>query len=168
MSNFRRLYLANHKYFITIVTYKRKPILNDSKIINILKYSITKVMEKYPFTIDALVVLPDHLHMLIQMPSEDSNHSKRIRLIKTHFTKKIIPTLNTNQIWQPRYWEHCIRNECDYFQYLDYIHYNPVKHGYVSLPSEWPYSSLIKWIKKGVYKLDWGKKEPNFNCDIPE
>jgi putative transposase len=62
-------------------------------------------------------------------------------------------------IWQRRYWEHLIRDEDDYAHHVDYIHYNPVKHGYVERAADWPYSSIHRFIKRGVVSLDWGGDE---------
>ncbi|WP_065235843.1 REP-associated tyrosine transposase, partial [Legionella worsleiensis] len=119
---------------------------------------------KTHFMTHALVVLPEHLHCIWQLPVDDTEYSKRIRLIKTYFTQALI-ALNiplkknkrgTINLWQARFWEHRIRNDEDYRIHVDYIHFNPVKHGYVSKPVEWPYSTIHRFIKNGVIDEGWG------------
>ena len=118
---------------------------------------------------EAVVILPDHLHTIWSMPEDDSDFSTRWRRIKEEFTKtylanggmEIQPSESGKKkkergIWQRRFWEHSIRDEQDFEQHLDYIHYNPVKHGLVKSPHDWPYSSFSKWVKKGVYDEEWG------------
>ena len=107
MSDYRRLYIPNYTYFFTLVTYNRKTIFNDINNIHILKKSIKTVQTKYPFKLDAIVILPDHLHMLMKMPEHDCDYSTRIRLIKHDASRKLY---NLQPIWQSRFWEHCIRN----------------------------------------------------------
>jgi len=116
----------------------------------------------------ALVVLPDHLHCIWTLPPHDGDFSTRWRLIKTWFTKHCDPTAQAasqvanggRPLWQPRYWEHVLRDETDYRRHIDYIHFNPVKHGYAKAPIEWPYSSFQGYVKAGIYPPDWGAAEP--------
>ncbi|OQK16487.1 transposase [Methyloprofundus sedimenti] len=164
---YHRVYIKGACYFFTLVTEKRRPIFKDEKQINILRESFKKVMKKYPFTINAIVVLPDHLHCIWTLPEGDHDYSTRWRLIKTGFSKNCDKT-NINQpnqarirkkqqaIWQHRFWEHMIRNEQDYHEHIDYIHYNPVKHGYTNKAVDWPYSSLHQYIKDGIIPKNWG------------
>ncbi len=109
--------------------------------------------------------MPDHLHALITLPVEDADYSKRWQLIKAKFSASIPKhefISNARQqkrergLWQRRFWEHLIRNDKDYEQHIDYIHYNPVKHGYVNRPVDWAYSSIHRYIKKGILSADWG------------
>ena len=121
-----------------------------------------------PFDIIGAVILPDHLHFLWQFPPNNADYSKRVGRLKALFTKSFKAENNLIQeisesrkkhresnIWQRRFWEHTIKDERDFEQHLDYIHYNPVKHGLISCPHLWQYSSLNLWIKKGFYTQDW-------------
>jgi len=164
---YRRVYIKGACYFFTLVTEKRQAIFSGEKQINLLRESFKKVMQKYPFKIDAIVLLPDHLHCIWTLPENDHDYSTRWRLIKTGFSKHHAEfhKLQANQarqrknqqaIWQHRFWEHTIRNEQDYQNHIDYIHYNPVKHGYVNQASAWPYSSLQQYIKNGLIPENWG------------
>ena len=110
-----------------------------------------------------MVVLPDHLHCLWTLPPADTDYPIRWRLIKTWVTKHYdcVQSRRTDRsIWQSRYWEHTIRDEMDYRQHVEYIHYNPVKHEYVRRPAEWPYSSFLRYVKQNLYSEDWGSTEP--------
>jgi len=109
-------------------------------------------------------VLPDHFHLMITLPPNDANYSQRLGFIKSCFSRQIESSepINLSRknkrergIWQRRFWEHVIRDELDYSRHLDYIHYNPVKHGYVRTPSEWQYSSIHRYINAGILPQDW-------------
>ncbi len=123
------------------------------------------VRDCHPFEIDALVVLPDHLHMVWTLPSQDDDYPTRWMLIKAGFSRKI-PGAEQRRasrirkgergIWQRRYWEHLIRDQQDYARHVDCIHYNPVKHGYVSRPADWAHSSIHRYIERGQLTADWG------------
>jgi len=115
--------------------------------------------------LDAMVVMPEHFHLLMTLPENDNDFAKRIMLIKSGFSRTIPKTESINPsrlhkrergIWQRRYWEHLIRDEIDFQRHVDYIHYNPVKHGYVKNPSDWKYSTIHKYIESGIYPKDWG------------
>ena len=126
-------------------------------------------MKRRPFTLEAIVVLPDHLHCLWQLPENDTDYSGRWREIKKFTTKNLSAVRNSRNegdIWQRRYWEHQIRHEKDWRIHMDYIHYNPVKHGYVSAPRLWVYSSFFKWVRLGVYDVEWGSVEPENICGL--
>jgi putative transposase len=124
-----------------------------------------KPAKTIPLTVDGIVVLPDHLHCLWQLPDGDDDFSLRWRLIKSRFSLRIdtgerISSSRERKaergILQRRFWEHAIRDERDDQTHLDYIHYNPVKHGLVHAAKDWPYSSFNRYVKKGFYSLDWG------------
>jgi len=150
---YRRAYQRGGCYFFTQVTKNRNPIFNKAENIALLREAFIHVKQKYSFEMDAAVVLPDHLHCIWCMPEDDPDFSRRWRLIKTWFTKHY--QLNSS-VWQSRFWEHMIRDEEDYRHHLDYIHFNPVKHGYVKTAEDWPYSSFKKFVKSGYYPLNWG------------
>jgi len=112
---------------------------------------------------DAIVVLPDHLHCLWRLPEGDSDFSERWRQIKRVVSIGVAAKTNDRgekTLWQRRFWEHLIRDEADWRKHMDYIHYNPVKHGYTASPGEWAYSSFAKAVERGWYTLDWGQQAP--------
>lgn len=120
-------------------------------------------MEKLPFAMDAVVILPDHLHCIWQLPPDDADFSTRWRLIKRHFALGIDAPMTARgekKVWQRRFWEHFLRDEEDWRRHMDYIHYNPVKHGYVSSPVDWVSGSFQRAVKEGLYPVDWGGQEP--------
>ena len=159
MSQYQRYYCPGGQYFFTVVTYQRQPLFEKPMHIELLKQSMRKVQRQYPFKIDALVILPFHLHCLWKIPHHDSDFSSRWRLIKHYFSREMDVFRNHRDeklVWQRRFWEHLIRDEQDWRNHMDYIHYNPVKHRHAKSPHEWPYSSFQKWVKRGLYDLNWG------------
>lgn len=163
MSNYRRVFQPGGCYFFTVVTHERHPWLTETANIERLRQAFRQTKIARPFEMDAVVILPDHLHCLWSLPDGDSNYSERWRQIK-RFVSIAIP-METNQrgekcLWQRRYWEHLIRDEEDWRRHMDYIHYNPVKHGYVTAPADWPYSSFTRAVERGWYEPTWGKQEP--------
>ena len=164
---YRRDFVPGGSYFFTVVTEQRRRLFADTANVMLLRQAVHSVMQKRPFTIDAIVILPDHIHCIWSLPPEDADFATRWRLIKTWFTKHLLlqEDIRPNRarikkcqqaIWQHRYWEHLLRDEADYQIHIDYIHYNPVKHGYVSKPVEWPFSSMKRYVKQGVLPVDWG------------
>ena len=162
---YKRLFLDGYDYFITVVTYDRNPILIDN--IELLRESFKHAKTKFNFEIDAIVILPDHFHMIIKVDHSEE-YPKIIGVIKSHFSKNCKPEFyahliqsesrtkqNYKPVWQKRFYEHTIRDDSDYKTRLDYIHFNPVKHQYVDTANMWVYSSLKKFIQKGVYSEDW-------------
>ncbi len=161
MPNYRRLYISGACYFFTLVTHQRTPILNKHALPH-LKASLLSASMRMPFRIPAIVVLPDHLHCLWSLPSGDVDYSRRWQFIKASFTRRI-KRADENislPIWQKRYWEHLIRDEEDFQRHLDYIHFNPVKHGYAIRPIDYPWSSFRSHVGRGYYPVDWGSAEP--------
>ena len=129
-----------------------------------LRNSFHKIRSLYFFEIDGVVILPGHFHLMITLQEDDGDFSLRLRLIKGAFSHQIAFNEYANPsrgkkrergIWQRRFWEHVIRDERDYEHHLNYIHYNPVKHGYVKKASDWPYSSIHRWIRAGVLPENW-------------
>ena len=164
--DYRRVWRSGGSYFFTVVTYQRQALLTQKEYIQYLREAFQHIRKKRPFTIDAIVILPDHLHCIWTLPVNDADYATRWRLIKHFVTCKINKNhVNSNKvkIWQKRYWEHCLRDEDDWQKHMDYIHYNPVKHGYVLSPIEWPYSSFSRAVENGMYSKDWGE---NINNEI--
>jgi len=135
-------------YFFTVVTNNRAPIFANHEAVKSLREAFKKVMSKYPFTINAIVILPNHIHAILTLPKDDYNFSLRWRLIKTYVTKHYE---HNAVVWQKRFWEHLIEDDEDYQAHVEYIHYNPVKHGYVDSPRGWVYSSFHSFVENGIY-----------------
>ncbi len=169
MSNYRRAKISGACYFFTVVTFRRRNILidNDSRIW--LREAIIKTRERYPFTIDAWVLLPNHIHCMWTLPENDADFSVRWNGIKRRFSIRAkhkfhkSEWMNTSKqkyrestIWQRRFWEHQIRDNKDYQRHMDYIHYNPVRHGLVKMVKDWEYSTFHRSVQKGLYTMDWG------------
>ena len=132
--------------------------------IELLREAFRYTRARHPFQIEAIVVLPEHLHTIWTLPPDDLDYATRWRLIKTTFSRGLpkgerISQSRSNKgergIWQRRYWEHTLKDELDFERHADYIHFNPVKHGYVKSVEEWPYSSFHRFVEQGDYPEDW-------------
>jgi len=169
MPNYRRVYYPGGTFFFTLVTYDRHPILTDPISLRLLRQAWSKESRSRPFHLEAICVIPDHLHFIMRLPENDSNYSIRISAIKARFTKSILQSKHIDTecyalkrgkgertVWQHRFWEHMIRDEDDFRFHVDYIHYNPVKHGLVNNVKDWPWSSFHRYVRDGIYSLDWG------------
>ena len=168
--HYRRATTPGATYFFTVVTYQRQKLFHIPETVENLRNAFRTVKVTHPFTIEAIVVLPDHLHCIWTLPPGDADFSTRWRLIKTTFTRTC-PTQYHRQrnlsrlhkkeqaIWQRRFWEHQIREESDLKQHIDYIHYNPVHHQLVQRPRDWQYSSFHQYVGRGAYDIDWGAKD---------
>lgn len=165
---YRRAFTPGGSFFFTVVTEKRRPLLASAQSVDILRNAFRTVRSTRPFAVDAMVVLPDHLHCIWTLPLDDADYAIRWRQIKTWFTKHGDPawraepnrarTMKREQaLWQHRYWEHALRNEADFARHVEYIHYNPVKHGYATSAMEWPYSSFQHYVAADIYPADWGQ-----------
>ena len=165
MSKYRRVWFDRAAVFFTVNCEKRGAGGLLIKNIGALRTAFQMVKKDRPFTIDAIVVLPDHIHCVWTLPDDDNDYSSRWRLIKGNFSR-MLPAVNESlspsrakrserAVWQRRFWEHHIRDERDYRNHIDYIHYNPVKHGYCEYARDWQYSSFHNFVKAGVYPLDW-------------
>ncbi|WP_027357997.1 REP-associated tyrosine transposase [Desulforegula conservatrix] len=171
MSEYRRVKIPEATYFFTVTTYLRRNIFGNEDNVRILGETARSVRKKHPFHVDAWVVLPDHMHCIWTMPENDSDFSIRWRLIKAGFSKKAnhlhAPALADPSrikrreltIWHRRFWEHMIRDESDYENHMNYVHFNPVKHNFVKKASEWKWSTFHRYVKLGVYSDDWEIKE---------
>lgn len=165
MPNYRRFSQGGGTFFFTMVTHRRAHLFADSENVERLRVAIRQTLNEWPFEIETAVVFPDHAHYLWRLPDGDSNFSKRAGRAKALFTKSLPGHRISSQasrakhresdVWQRRFWEHTIRDPDDFKEHLNYIHYNPVKHGYVTCPDLWPYSSFRKWVKRGAYPMDW-------------
>jgi REP-associated tyrosine transposase len=163
MTDYRRNFIAGGNFFFTVNLAERRLRLLTEHI-DELRKAFRETRRHHPFTIDAIVNLPNHLHAIWTMPEGDANFATRWRLIKSVFSRSL-PTgerisdsrvaKGERGIWQRRYWEHTIRNESDFARHIDYVHINPVKHGYVTRVRDWPYSSFHRMVKLGVYPEDW-------------
>ena len=162
MSNYKRIYLSDCYHFFTVVTANRKAIFAKDENVQLLREAFLYVQSRKPFKIEAICVLPDHLHCIWKLQG-DIDFSTRWQMVKTYFSRQIRlrnARFKNIQIWQPRFWEHVIRDNNDFNKHLDYIHYNPVKHGLVNNVDDWPYSSYSKFCDLGYYAKNWGQCEP--------
>lgn len=160
---YKRNYVAGGTYFFTVnLLNRRQTLLVDH--VAVLREAVRYVKQRRPFAIDAWVVLPDHLHAVWTMPEGDVDYSSRWREIKKRFSKALPHTEHVSPvrqrkgergIWQRRFWEHTIRDAEDYRHHVDYVHVNPLKHGWVERVKDWPYSSFHRAVKQGIYQSDW-------------
>jgi putative transposase len=163
VTSYRRNFVSGASYFFTVnLDDRRSRLLLDH--IEALRAAFRIVHARHPFAIDAIVVLPDHLHAIWTLPANDEDFATRWRLIKTAFSRSIAPGEGRSPsrqdkgergLWQRRYWEHTLRDERDFERHCDYIHFNPVKHGHARTVQEWPYSSFHRFVELGVYPVDW-------------
>ena len=208
MPNYRRAAISGGTYFFTLVTSRRQKILCHDNFRTALRDAITTTREKMPFAIDAMVLMPDHLHAIWTLPENDHDYSARWSMIKRLVTQRlggvvgahgapyVLPSdgvvgahgapygdgggdgfvgcavrtgishgprvsasrikRREGAIWQRRFWEHQVRDQAELNRCLDYLHWNPVKHGIVNKVSDWPYSTFHRFVREGVYAQDWG------------
>ena len=169
MSRYRRANTEGSTYFFTVVTHKRQTFLCDNDVREALRAAIHHARERHAFRIDAWVLLPDHLQCVWTLPPDDADFSVRWNLIKRGVTLACSERLYRPQwmsesrrkhrestLWQRRFWEHEIRDDRDFEAHVDYVHFNPVKHGYVQRVLAWPYSSFHRYMHEGQYPRDWG------------
>jgi putative transposase len=171
MTNYRRNFVPGGSFFFTVnLADRRARHLTDN--IDVLRSAFRETRARHPFNIDAIVVLPDHLHAMWTLPEGDTDFSTRWRQIKSAFSRalphdeRVSPSRATKGergIWQRRYWEHTLRDERDVARHVDFIHFIPVKHGHVGRVQDWPHSSFHRMVETGVYPRDWGG-----NVDKPD
>jgi len=165
MRTYTRARVPGGCYFFTLTLAQRED--NDLLVrhVDALREAFRAVQARHPFTLDAIVVLPEHLHCLWQLPPDDDDFSGRWRLIKAAFSRAIPKHESISRsrdrkgergLWQRRYWEHLIRDESDHARHRDYIHYNPVKHGHAPAVHDWPHSSFHRFVQRGLYAPEWG------------
>ncbi len=167
---YRRSRARGATFFFTVVTHERRRFLCFEPNVALMREAFRYAIDRYSFSIDAFVLLPDHLHCIWTLPEDDNDFSTRWRLIKSYFSRKcgdqFKGSRTTNRqnkaeqaVWQHRFWEHQIRDDRDFTMHVEYIHYNPVKHGLVKSPDAWPHSTFHRYVKQGIYHSDWGADE---------
>jgi putative transposase len=164
MSRYRRALIKGGTFFFTVTINDRSSDLLVRHV-DLLREAYRLVATRHPFETVAICVLPDHLHAIWTLPEEDANFPMRWSLIKVGFSKAL-PKAGVRSsskkfkrekgIWQRRYWEHVIRDDTDLESHVDYIHFNPVKHGLVPRVCDWPHSSFQRYVSRGVLPMDWG------------
>src|SRR5258705_12945496 len=163
MTSYRRSRVAGATYFFTVNLAQRSQALLVEHVAS-LRAAFKYVRIRHPFTVAAIVILPDHLHAVWTLPPDDNDFALRWPLIKTAFSRGLF--LNENRsfsrqakhergVWQRRYWEHLVRDEDDLSRHIDYIHMNPIKHGLVTRLADWPHSSFHRYVRTGVLPMDW-------------
>ena len=175
MPNYIRSRVDGGIYFFTVVTHRRRRIFHDRAARRLLSRAMRTVRRETPWQTLAIVLPPDHLHTIWQLPDGDSDYSTRLARVKKDFTSAYLkagfaPGRSTEGqkrkghrgVWQERFWEHTVRNARDLKMHLDYIHVNPVKHALTASPADWPWSSCHRYVKLGEYQADWCG-----NIDLP-
>ena len=165
MTEYRRANVPGATWFFTVGLAWRRDNRLLVEEIDRLRAAFARVRRAHAFTIEAMVVMPDHLHCIWTLPPGDCDYSIRWSLIKSTFSRGLPRGEERSAsriarggrgIWQRRFWEHMIRDETDFARHADYIHFNPVKHGWVREPRLWPHSSFHRFVERGIYPVDWG------------
>jgi putative transposase len=163
MSRYRRLKVEGGTFFFTVTLADRSSDLLVREV-DRLRTAYRSVQRRFPFQTIAVCILPDHLHAIWSLPTDDADFSTRWSLIKSDFSRGLpAPARSISKlarrekgIWQRRFWEHSIRDDEDLSRHIDYIHLNPVKHGLVSCVADWPHSSFHRYVERGEFPSDWG------------
>lgn len=163
MTDYRRNFVAGGSYFFTVAAADRSSqVLVDN--MDLLRNAFLVVKRAMPFDLIAMSVMPEHLHCVWTLPAGDANYPTRWKKIKATFSRALPKgegrsasriAKGERGIWQRRYWEHSLRDENDLCRHIDYIHYNPVKHGHVINVADWPYSTFHNYVLRGKYPIDW-------------
>ena len=164
---YRRNFLPGGTFFFTATLADRRSCALVENI-GLLRYAFRMTRHERPFSVEAVVVLPDHLHIVMTLPPDDADFPGRWKRCKSLFTRLVAKRGDAGPqnrrgeytLWQRRYWEHTIRDESDLVRHIDYIHFNPVRHQLVSQIDEWPYSSFHHYVRQGVLPRDWGGSAP--------
>ena len=175
MVRYRRNFVPGGTYFSTVTLADRTSSAMVEHV-GALRMAFRIARHERPFTIDAIVILPEHLHAIWTLPSGDSDFSGRWKRIKGYFTHRLVaagmPVKRHRNgeyaLWQRRFWEHTIRNEVDFERHVDYVHINPVKHRLVSCVREWPYSSFHVYVRRGLLPADWAGDVDEGRMDFGE
>jgi len=163
---YRRNYVIGGTYFFTVTLRDRSATLLCDHI-DLLRQAYEKTVRQQPFTTDAIVILPEHLHAIWTLPQGDMDYSSRWRAIKAMFSRSlrqagVEPNRNSRgeaTVWQRRFWEHTVRDDLDFVRHVNYIHWNPVKHGHALTPADWPNSTFHRFVKDGRLAANWGGKD---------
>jgi putative transposase len=166
---YRRAHIPGSTIFLTLVTYRCERLFSTPANIDRLRQACAIAMAEKPFAIDAAVILPEHIHFLWTLPPDDPDYSYRVGRMKVLFTRALRGANNLpedvcesrrkhreSDVWQRRFYEHTIWDEVDLRKHLDYLHFNPVKHGLVKCVHEWEYSSFHRGVRRGEYDVKWG------------
>ena len=159
MPNYVRTYLPGGSFFFTVVTHQRKRVFVNDATVDHLRNVVRDVRLQLPFTVDAWVVLPNHIHAVWTLPEGDADFSRRWGVVKATYTKRMNAAGLMDSgvpVWQQRFWEHRIRDDKDFAANIDYVYINPVEHGLVSRASDWPWSSFHRDVQRGLYPANWG------------
>jgi putative transposase len=172
MANYRRWRIAGGTYFFTVVTHERRAFLTEALARRCLRDAFRVIRARRPFCVDAIVLLPDHLHAIWTLPDGDWDYSTRWRLIKRRFTNAYLAAggkegrprpsriaKGERSVWHRRFFEHTVRDEADMKRCADYLHVNPLKHGLVSRVVDWPWSSFHRYVRLGEYTPNWGSAD---------
>ena len=163
MPEYRRAKFKGSIFFFTVVLAERSSNLLVEQVDRLPKaYRIVK--ERRPFETVAICILPDHIHAVWALPEDNPDFATRWTLIKSGFSRGLDARPRSESkilkrekgIWQRRYWEHAIRDDADLERHVDYIHFNPVKHGHVTRVVDWPHSSFHLYVERGELVADWG------------
>ena len=161
MVNYRRVHLNGGTYFITVTLKNRRSKLLTENI-QLLRKALKISIQKYQFKIEAICILPDHMHLIIKLNEKEDSTGPCIQRLKSEFVKLLKRSSSVSfnhrseaDVWQRRFWEHILRDDNDYRRHVDYIHFNPLKHGLVKSVEDWPFSSFHKFKKKGLYSDNW-------------
>jgi len=166
MQIYRRNLVEGGTYFFTVNLLDRssRRLVDE---ISVLRDAVAAARARLPFEIDAWVVLPEHMHCMLTLPPGDAEYPARWRMIKGAFSRRLAgreavsasrARKGERGIWQRRYWEHTVRDDEDYAAHVDYVHFNPVKHGYVARVGDWPHSTFHRCVKRGLYPADWARE----------
>jgi len=163
MTNYRRACVPGASWFFTLNLAERKDnrLLIDN--IDVLRTAFRYVKARHPFPMDTVVVLPDHMHCIWTLPPGDADFSTRWNSVKGHFSRAKGERISDSRgkrrergVWQRRFWEHLLCDQDDFNRHVDYLHWNPVKHGWVQRVMDWPHSSFHTFVEAGAYSLNWG------------
>jgi putative transposase len=165
MTDYRRVYMPGASWFFTVNLAERRNNKLLVEQIEPLRMAFRYVKKRRPFAINAVVIMPDHLHCIWTLPTGDADFSSRWNLLKGYFSRNISKGERVSAsrakrrergLWQRRFWAHLLVDQEDFNQHMDYIHWNPVKHGWVRQVADWPYSSFHRYVELGVYPINWG------------
>ncbi len=164
MTDYRRVYVPGASWFFTVNLAQRRSNRLLVEKIDLLREAFRDVKANWPYRMDAVVILPDHLHCIWTLPPDDTDYSTRWKLIKGQVSRALDKTEHISHsrakrrergVWQRRFWDHLLRDQEDFNRHVDYIHWNPVKHGWAKRVADWPHSSFHRYAAEGIYPENW-------------